>query len=44
MIILHDADLIRIFHDEFSKRTDKIQEKAITPATDEHEGNVDSIF
>jgi hypothetical protein len=44
MIILHDADLMRIFHDEFSKHADKIQEKAITAAADEHERNLGSIF
>jgi len=44
MIILHDANLLRIFHGELCKHADKIQEKAITTATEEHERNVDSIF
>jgi hypothetical protein len=29
MIILHDVDLTRVFHDEFAQHADKIQEKAI---------------
>jgi Glycosyl hydrolase family 26 len=32
MIILHDVDLVRVFHDEFAKHADKIQETPI--ATD----------
>jgi hypothetical protein len=34
MIILHDADLTRVFRDEFAQHADKIQEKPI--ATDPH--------
>jgi Glycosyl hydrolase family 26 len=30
MIILHDAGLTRVFHDEFAQRADKIQEMPIT--------------
>jgi len=29
MIILHDADLTRVFHDELAKHADKIQESAV---------------
>ena len=29
MIVLHDADLMRVFRDEFAQHTDKIQETAI---------------
>src|SRR5947208_902153 len=36
MIILHDADLTRVFRDELSKHADKIQEMPITTTTDEH--------
>ena len=30
LIILHDADLTRVFHDEFARHADKIQETPIT--------------
>jgi hypothetical protein len=30
MIILYDADLTQVFHDEFAKHADKIQETPIT--------------
>ena len=36
MIILHDVDLTRVFRDEFAQHADKIQEKPIIRATDEH--------
>jgi hypothetical protein len=36
MIVLHDAGLTRIFRDEFAQHANKIQEKPILSATDEH--------
>ncbi len=36
MIVLHDANLTRVFRDEFAKYADKIQETPIIKATDEH--------
>jgi hypothetical protein len=29
MIILHDVDLTRVFHDELAKHAEKIQETAV---------------
>ena len=34
LIILHDADLTRVFREEFAQHSDKIQERII--ATDDH--------
>jgi hypothetical protein len=36
MIVLHDAELTRLFRDEFAQHRDKIQETAVTTATDAH--------
>ena len=36
MIVLHNANLTRVFRDEFAQHRDKIQETAVTTATDAH--------